>query len=134
MERGYLPGTVVLDKYRIDSVLGRGGMGVVLRATHLQLGEEVALKVMLSESVSAGAHARFVREAQSVVRLRGEHVARVSDVGVLPDGAPYMVMEYLRGSDLAGELKRRGVLAPGEAVDYMLQAGEALAEAHAQGI
>ena len=134
MERGYQSGAVLLDKYRIESVLGRGGMGIVLRATHLHLGDEVALKILLPELMNQDVHARFLREAQAVVRLRGEHVARVSDVGVLLDGAPYMVMEYLRGTDLAGELKRRGALVPGEAVDFVLQACEALAEAHAHGI
>src|SRR4051812_10418843 len=74
-------GTVLLDKYRVEGVLGRGGMGVVLRVTHLHLGEEQAIKIL---SPGAGrahdAHARFLREAQSAVRLHGEHVARVSDV------------------------------------------------------
>jgi serine/threonine-protein kinase len=135
MEGGFQPGTVLLDKYRVESVLGRGGMGVVLRVTHLHLGEEFAIKILLPE-VGGGpeVHARFLREAQSAVRLRGEHVARVGDVGVLPGGAPYMVMEYLRGGDLSGELARRGALPPAEVVDYVLQACEALAEAHALGI
>src|SRR5262245_48005886 len=130
MEGGLQPGMVLLEKYRVESVLGRGGMGVVLRVTHLRLGEELAIKI-LSPEVDDGsdAHARFFREAQSAVRLRGEHVARVSDVGALPGGAPYMVMEYLRGGDLSGELARRGALSPGEIVDYVLQACEALAEA-----
>ncbi|HMG52470.1 MAG TPA: serine/threonine-protein kinase [Kofleriaceae bacterium] len=134
MERGYRSGTVLLEKYRVESVLGRGGMAIVLRATHLHLGEEVALKILLTDSTSPDLHARFLREAQAAVRLRGEHVARVLDVGRLVDGTPYTVMEYLRGTDLAGELRRRGALVPGEAVDYALQACEALAEAHAHGI
>src|ERR1041384_721604 len=135
MEGELGPGRVLAGKYRIDGVLGRGGMGLVLQVTHLQLGEQLALKVLSSEGVATPElHARFLREAQAAVRLRGEHVARVSDVGVLPDGAPYMVMEYLRGTDLAGEIARRGVLHPGEAVDHVLQACEALAEAHAHGI
>jgi serine/threonine-protein kinase len=135
MEGALRPGTILLDKYRIEAVLGRGGMGVVLKVTHLQLGEELALKILSPEAAaSPDVNARFLREAQSVSRLRGEHVARVTDVGMLPDGIPYMVMEYLRGVDLAGELVRRGMLSPGEAVDYVLQACEALAEAHASGV
>lgn len=134
MEVGFQAGAVLLGKYRVESLLGRGGMGVVLRVTHLHLGEELAIKILLPEATSPEGHARFLREAQSVVRLRGEHVTRVIDVGVLPEGAPYMVMEHLRGLDLADELRRRGTLAPGEAVDYVLQACEALAEAHANGI
>jgi hypothetical protein len=135
MEGGLRPGTILLEKYRVESELGRGGMGVVLRVTHLHLGEELAIKIVLPGAGGGPeVHGRFLREAQSAVRLRGEHVARVGDVGVLPGGAPYMVMEYLRGGDLSGELSRRGALPPGEVVDYVLQACEALAEAHALGI
>jgi serine/threonine-protein kinase len=134
MQWSYPPGTVLLDKYRVESVIGRGGMAIVLRATHLQLGEEVALKILSPTVATPDVIARFLREAQALVRLRGEHVARVFDVGRLPDGAPYTVMEYLRGVDLAGELSRCGALAPGLAVDYVLQACEALAEAHARGV
>jgi len=129
------PGTILLEKYRVESLLGRGGMGVVLKVTHLHLGEELALKILSPEAAATpDVTARFLREAQSAVRLRGEHVAKVFDVGVLPDRVPYMVMEYLRGVDLAGELARRRMLMPGEAVDYVLQACEALAEAHANEI
>ena len=135
MEVGFRSGTVLLEKYRVESELGRGGMGIVLRVTHLHLGEELAIKILSPDAGSGpGVHARFLREAQSAVRLRGEHVTRVVDVGVLPGSAPYIVMEYLRGADLSGELARRGALSPGEAVDHVLQACEALAEAHALGI
>jgi len=110
-------------------------MGVVLKVTHLHLGEELAFKILSPEAAATpDVTARFLREAQSAVRLRGEHVAKVFDVGILPDRVPYMVMEYLRGVDLAGELARRRMLMPGEAVDYVLQACEALAEAHANEV
>lgn len=135
MEWALRPGTILLEKYRVESLLGRGGMGVVLKVTHLHLGEELALKILSpGAAATPDVTARFLREAQSAVRLRGEHVAKVFDVGVLPDRVPYMVMEYLRGVDLAGELGRRRMLMPGEAVDYVLQACEALAEAHANEI
>jgi serine/threonine-protein kinase len=138
MEGALDPGTVLVGKYRVESVLGRGGMGVVLRVTHLDLGESLAIKVLQPEGVAGAASAeltaRFLREARSVVRLRGEHVAKVTDVGVLPEGLPFMVMEYLRGVDLADEIKRRKQLPLGETVDYLLQVCEALAEAHAHGI
>jgi serine/threonine protein kinase len=135
MERVFGPGSILLGKYRVESMLGQGGMGVVLKVTHLHLGEELAIKVLLPEAaLNPDVAARFLREAQSAVRLRGEHVARVSDVGVLPEGLPFMVMDYLRGTDLCGELARRTTLPPGEAVDYILQACEALAEAHTHGI
>ena len=135
MEGAFPPGAVLLGKYRVEGMLGRGGMGVVLRVTHLHLGEELAIKILAPESTGgADVQARFLREAQATVRLRGEHVTRVSDVGALPGGAPYIVMEYLRGADLSGQLAHRRTLPPGEIVDYVLQACEALAEAHALGI
>jgi serine/threonine-protein kinase len=135
MGEGFERGTVLLGKYRVESVVGRGGMAIVLKVVHVQLEEELAVKVLLPErATNQDVAARFLREAQAVARLRGEHVARVSDVGVLPDGLPCMVMEHLRGIDLCGEIARRGTLPPGEAVDHVLQACEALAEAHARGI
>jgi serine/threonine-protein kinase len=135
MGEGFERGSVLLGKYRVESVVGQGGMAVVLKVVHVQLEEELAVKVLKPErATDQDVAARFAREARAVVRLRGEHVARVSDVGVLPDGLPCMVMEYLRGIDLCGEIARRGTLPPGQAVDYVLQACEALAEAHAQGI
>ena len=128
-------GTVLLGKYRIERVIGEGGMGVVARAHHLQLDQPVAIKFLLPEVLGdREVVQRFVREAQAAVKLRSEHVARVHDVGTLETGAPYMVMEYLEGTDLGGLLRQQGALAAGQAVDFMLQACEALAEAHALGI
>jgi hypothetical protein len=129
------PGDVLAGKYRVTRVLGIGGMGVVVAATHIQLDEPVALKFMLPEALgSADAVARFLREARAAVRLHSEHVARVSDVGTLETGAPYIVMEYLDGTDLAGVLAARGPLPPEDAVEYIVQASDALAEAHSLGI
>ncbi|HEX7842775.1 MAG TPA: serine/threonine-protein kinase, partial [Kofleriaceae bacterium] len=119
----------------MESVLGREGMCLVLRVTHVPVGEELALKLLLPETAtSLTVHARFLREAQSAARLSGERVARILDVGVMPDGVPYLVAEAARGVDLAGELARRAPLTPGETVDYALQVCEALAEAHELGI
>jgi tRNA A-37 threonylcarbamoyl transferase component Bud32 len=129
------PGDVLAGKYRVTRVLGIGGMGVVVAATHIQLDTPVALKFMLPEALgSADAVARFLREARAAVQLHSEHVAKVSDVGTLDTGAPYIVMEYLDGTDLSGVLKSRGTLAPEEAVEHVLQACDALAEAHSLGI
>src|SRR5438046_2570913 len=101
-------GQVLAGKYRVERVLGQGGMGVVVAATHLHLNQRVALKFLLPEVLhSPEVVARFAREAQATGRIKSEHVARVVDVGMLETGAPYMVMEYLEGSDLAQELKRR---------------------------
>lgn len=128
------PGTVLAGKYRVERVLGLGGMGMVVAAQHLQLDEKVAIKLQLPSLVqSPEARARFAREARAAVRIKSEYVARVSDVGHLESGAPYMVMEYLEGEDLA-EMLSRGPVPVEQAVEFVLQACEALAEAHALGI
>lgn len=129
------PGQVLGGKFRIEQVLGRGGMGVVVAATHLQLDERVALKFLLPEALSnKEAVMRFEREARAAVKIKSEHVARVTDVGTLETGAPYMVMEFLNGMDLGDYLETTGPLPFHEAADYLLQACEAIAEAHALGI
>jgi hypothetical protein len=132
---GVREGEILAGKYRVDKVLGSGGMGVVVSAHHLQLDERVAIKFLLPGAVGEPeALARFAREARAAVKIKSEHVARVSDVGTLASGAPYMVMEYLDGVDLAEHLVRRGRLAYEQAVDFVLQAAEAIAEAHVLGI
>src|SRR5437773_12371226 len=99
-----------------------GGMGVVVGAYHLELEERVALKFMLPDALAnEEAVARFAREARAAVKVKNEHVARVSDVGRLENGAPYMVMEYLEGVDLATLIKQRGPMPIAEVVDYILQ-------------
>ncbi|WP_080682321.1 serine/threonine-protein kinase [Sorangium cellulosum] len=128
-------GQVIAGKYRVDRVIGVGGMGVVVAATHLQLEEQVAIKLLLPAAAHSRTLAeRFVREARAAVKVKSEHVARVTDVGTLESGTPYMVMEYLSGSDLADALRAGGPIPPQIAVEYVLQACEALAEAHAAGI
>lgn len=131
----YAEGTVVAGKYRVERVLGRGGMGVVLSAWHLELDQRVALK-FLSEELAENADAaeRFRREARAVARIKSEHVVRVLDVGILNEKVPYLVMEYLEGQDLEQELVQREKLPVSQAVDYLLQVIEAVAEAHAAGI
>ena len=128
-------GDILAGKYRVERVLGEGGMGIVVAATHVALDERVALKFMTKGAMGIGDSAgRFLREARAAVRLKSEHVARVRDVGTLESGSPYIVMEYLEGSDLAGVLEARGKLPLPEAVDYLLQVCDAIAEAHSQGI
>jgi serine/threonine-protein kinase len=127
-------GELLAGKYRVERVLGAGGMGVVVEATHLELEQKVAVKFLLAEAVgSADAAARFVREARAAVKIKSEHVARVIDVGRLETGAPYIVMEFLHGHDLGAELGR-GRLSVEDAVDYVIQACDAMAEAHSAGI
>lgn len=128
-------GEVLLGKYRVERVIGSGGMGVVVAATHLSLGQTVAIKFLLAEAARNPKNVtRFSREARAVARIQSDHVARVSDIGSLPSGAPFMVMEYLEGEDLAGTIERHGALPVETAVCFILQACEALAEAHAAGI
>jgi len=131
----FLPGDIVAGKYRVERQLGAGGMGVVLLATHLDLLEPRALK-FLSEAALEDAESveRFLREARAASRLKSEHVTRVYDVGRLPTGIPFMVMEYLEGTDLGAMLKAGGRLSIPVAVTYVLQALEGLSEAHAAGI
>src|SRR5262245_41429609 len=110
-------------------------MGYVVAARHIQLEQQVAIKILMPELCeNEDAVARFLREARVSVRIQSEHIARVLDVRTLDDGAPYMVMEFLEGRDLAHELEDKHRLPIAEAVDFILQACEALAEAHALGI
>jgi eukaryotic-like serine/threonine-protein kinase len=126
------PGSTLAGKYRVERVLGEGGMGVVLQAHHLQLDERVAIKVPHLEALtSPEAVGRFLREARAAVKIKSEHVARVNDVGTLETGQPYIVMEFLEGVDLASWLQSNGPLPVEQAVEFVLQACEALAEAHA---
>jgi serine/threonine-protein kinase len=132
---GITPGDVLCGKYRVERVLGAGGMGVVVAAHHLHLDERVALKFLLPEALrSPESVARFIREARAAVKIKNEHVARVIDVGQLENGAPYIVMEYLEGSDLSEWLRRHGPMPIPQAVGFVLQVCEALADAHALGV
>jgi serine/threonine-protein kinase len=129
------PGSVIAGKYRVERVLGAGGMGVVFQATHLVLGQRVAMKLLRAEIARAPENtARFLREARIAAQLPPDHIARVTDVGETEGGEPYLVMELLNGRDLAAELDARGQLPVQEAVDIILQACEGLAEAHAVGL
>jgi serine/threonine-protein kinase len=128
-------GAVIAGKYRIEKKLGEGGMGVVVAASHLQLGRTVALKFLVPGGENReDAVARMLREAQSAVRIKSDHVAKVLDVGTLDSGEPYIVMELLEGSDLNRLVHKNGPLSVADAVEFTLQAAEAVAEAHAVGI
>jgi serine/threonine protein kinase len=127
-------GDILAGKYRVERVLGVGGMGVVVAALHTELDERVALKFLLpSAAQNPEVVARFSREARAAAKIKSQHVARVIDVGTLDDGTPYIVMEYLQGKDLSDLLLRDERLPVSVAVDYVLQASEAIAEAHAAG-
>ena len=128
---GLAEGDAIGDKYRVEHKVGEGGMGVVLAARHVELGTRVAIKLLRSGGADEG---RFLREAQATSRIESEHVARVLDVGRMADGRPFIVMELLRGVDLARRLADDGPFAVTAAVDHVLQACVAVAEAHALGI
>lgn len=128
-------GQVLAGKYRVDRVLGVGGMGVVVAAMHLQLDQMVALKFIRREALgNLEVVSRFEREARAAVRLKSEHVARIIDVGRLDSGSPYIVMEYLEGQDLSSLLHQQRALPVALACDFVIQACDAIAEAHALGI
>lgn len=128
-------GDVIAGKYRLEKVAGEGGMGLVYAAEHLVLKQRVAVKVLLPDAATSEAVVeRFSREAQAVARIQSEHVARVMDAGSLASGAPFLVMEYLEGCDLEEFIELQGTLPVVEVCDYMLQALEALAHAHAAGL
>lgn len=129
-----IPGRVVDDKYRIRRVIGRGGMSVVVEADHLLLGHRVAIKFLRTDVARAlAAEPRFFREARLAARLLSKHTCRVSDIGIWESG-PYLVLELLDGRTLNQELRERKVLPTTDACEIILQACDALAEAHALGI
>ncbi len=131
----FAAGEIIAGKFQVDRVIGQGGMGCVIAATHVHLGQRVALKFLLPElATNRGVVERFLREARASAQLRGEHVCRVSDVGVLDTGAPYFVMELLDGQDLASVLATHGPMLVPVLADYVVQACAGLAEAHAAQI
>ena len=131
----YATGRVLAGRYRIERLIGMGAMGVVLAARHLGLETRVAIKAILPEMQTIpGALSLFEREAKAAVAIRSEHVAQVFDVGTDDDLGPYIVMEYLEGRDLRAVLELDGPIPLRRAIDYVLQACEAVAAAHAQGV
>ncbi len=122
-------------KYKLLRIIGEGGMGVVFEGEHVRMGQRVAIKMLLPETIDeADVIKRFDREARAAARLKSRHAARVTDVDHTDEGLPYMVMELLQGSDLGDILAERGKLPVAEAIDYMLQACAAIVEAHDLGI
>ena len=131
----FAPGDLIAGKYEVIKLIGSGGMGYVVSAMHVELGEVVALKFLRPEALQIEELVeRFSREARAAAKIRSEHVARVFDVGVLPDGVPFIVMEHLAGQDLSDVLQERGPLPIKVAIEYVMQACEALAAAHASGV
>lgn len=128
------PGDIVEGKYRITNVVGRGGMGIVFSAFHLELEQTVAIKVLATSNEKTAVE-RFVREGKAAALVKGEHVCRVFDVGRLQtSGHPFIVMEYLEGGDLARKIEHGTKPPISDVVSWVVQACDALSSAHARGI
>jgi serine/threonine-protein kinase len=128
-------GAMVAGKYRLDALIGEGGMGSVWSATHIGLGQAVAIKFISRDFVkSEEALRRFDAEAKAAAQLRSRHVVQVFDTGTLDDGTPYIAMELLSGESLQGRIHRGGPVQLAEAVDILAQACKGLGRAHAAGI
>jgi serine/threonine-protein kinase len=128
-------GQIIDGKYRIVRLLGQGGMGAVYEGENTRIKRRVAIKVLhAAVSQNAETVARFEREAQAAARIGSEHICEVLDLGVLPDGTRYMVMEYLDGETLGARIKRQGRLTPAQSIAVLSQTLDALGAAHAAGI
>ena len=130
-----VPGAILAGKYRLEGLIGHGGMGSVWAATHLGLDQKVAVKIVSPQYAQVpDIRRRFDVEAKAAARLRSRHVVQVFDNGELDDGTPYMVMEFLEGESLGRRLQRSGPLPLPECVRTMAHVARALAKAHEQGI
>jgi serine/threonine protein kinase len=126
-----LIGTTIANRYRVERVIGKGGMGVVLEATHIDLGERFAVKLLLPDAArTKDSVERFFQEAKAAASLKSPHIARVSDFGRLEDGSAYLIMEFLEGMTLGKRLEESGSLAPEEAVTILYQACLGVMVAH----
>jgi eukaryotic-like serine/threonine-protein kinase len=129
-----LIGTVLADKYRIRAVLGSGGMGTVFEAQHVSIGRIVAIKVLRPESNNPVSIKRFHQEAWAAGSIGHPNLCEVSDIGALPDGRPYLVMERLYGQSLAERIEFERKLPIGDAVNITMQVLAGLAAVHLRGI
>jgi serine/threonine-protein kinase len=124
-------GDIVAERYRVGPVIGAGGMGIVYKAQHIELGTPVAIKVIRPDiAQNSSLWRRFAREARALAALHNKHVVRVHDAGTLSSGLRYLVMELLDGTDLRRWLSERGAMPVPAAVDHVLQVCSALGDAH----
>ncbi len=129
------PGQIIQDKYRIVRMIGQGGMGEVYEGENVAISRRVAIKVLLGEAaMNADIVQRFEREAQAAGRIGNDHILEVLDMGALPTGDRFMVMEFLDGEPLNGRIERLRQLSPAQAVPLVLQALAGLSAAHHAGI
>jgi eukaryotic-like serine/threonine-protein kinase len=135
MRRPITPGELLGGRYRIERVLAEGGMGIIVAAKHLELDETVAIKFLKNEfAANPEIVGRFAREAKAAASIKCQYSATVHDVGTSSEHGPYIVMEYLEGRDLESVLHDDGRLPVARATELIMQAGEAIATAHAQNI
>lgn len=127
------PGDIIAGKYRVRTILGRS-RGFLVEAFHTEFDQRVVIRVLSPAMCDEKEIERFRREARTLAKLESEHVARIIDVGTLPDGAFYLVRQYLEGTDLASHLKKNGALPLQQAVLFVLQAAEAVAQTHVHNI
>ncbi|MCZ7680891.1 MAG: serine/threonine protein kinase [Sandaracinaceae bacterium] len=126
---------LLAGRYRIEKKLGEGGMGAVYRAEHVLIGKRVAIKTLHAHlATDANVVTRFHREARAATAIGNEHIVEVTDFGTFPDGAAFMVLEYLEGVELADLVEREGPLPLGRAVHVLAQVCDALGAAHEKGI
>ncbi len=129
------PGDVIGGRYRVEALLGEGGVSIVVAAVHQALEQRVAIKILQPHfTPSHQLQERFFREGRALAKMQGGHVARVFDVGVLDGGFPYLVLEHLDGIDLRQLVERDGPIPWPRAVRYLTEACEGLCEAHQLGI
>lgn len=126
----------LVGKYRVESLIGKGGMAAVYRGVHAELDQRVAIKTLLPSFLADDRLVRrFLREATTIAKIRSKHVAQVFDIGRLETTkAPYIVLELLEGQDLGKKLETSTRFPVRTAVDYIIQASEGLGRAHARGI
>jgi serine/threonine protein kinase len=129
-----LIGHIIDNRYRLEARLGQGGMGAVYRATRLNIGDEVAVKILHSNQQDARAAERFRREAQAAARLKHPNAVVIHDFGITTEGLQYLVMELVEGEDLRTLIKRGGAMNVTRAVEIITQVCSALDEAHSHGI
>jgi serine/threonine-protein kinase len=130
-----LQGKVIGGKYRVDRIIGTGGMGTVWEGLHATLGHKVAIKfIKAAYATHPDARKRFEIEARATAKLKTKHAVQVYDFGVTDDGLPYIVMEYLEGQSLSELLMQKGPLSGRDVGLIISQASRALAKAHAAGI
>lgn len=129
------PGDIIDGKYRIVRVLGSGGMGAVYEGHNVRVGKRVAVKVMQIAYSQDDQHiGRFIREAQAAARIGSAHIVDVFDMGELPSGDRFMVMEFLEGENLSSRLRKRPQFSPVSIATIGIQILEGLAKVHEAGI